>query len=259
MISYTMPLYKDSTLVGVAGIDISFEFLRELILTTSVYETGHAFLLSDDYTFIVDQSYTDADRFDTIENGRYLSLLKNIQTQPFGVLELDYLNKQHLLGYYVLPCNMTFGVIVPSNEVFKSSDELRLQMMLMILLGLLLSILLGFLLSKKISQRIIFVSNTLMKMANLDYTSKMPTHYLNAKDEVGDLSRAIDTMQKATRDIIDKVMIESNNVTDHSISTEEEMASLSQEITDVLATTQELSASMQETAASMEENECHKP
>ena len=71
MISYTMPVYANNELVGVAGMDLSFESLRKIILNTKIYDTGSAFLLDKDYSFVVDGKKKSTDKLDTLENGKY--------------------------------------------------------------------------------------------------------------------------------------------------------------------------------------------
>lgn len=45
MISYVMPVHYKDKVVGVVGMDVEMELLREVVSAISVYETGYAFLL----------------------------------------------------------------------------------------------------------------------------------------------------------------------------------------------------------------------
>ena len=49
MISYNVPLYYGDQLIGVAGIDMTFESVKNMIEKFKVLDTGYAFLLSGDY------------------------------------------------------------------------------------------------------------------------------------------------------------------------------------------------------------------
>ncbi|MCH3963293.1 MAG: cache domain-containing protein [Clostridium sp.] len=66
MISYTEPIYLKNQLVGVAGIDMSFDDLKKLILSTKLYDTGNAFLLSNNYDFLVDKYSKDTKFVDNL-------------------------------------------------------------------------------------------------------------------------------------------------------------------------------------------------
>ena len=48
LISYTIPIYVNSQLLGVIGFDMDFSYLVDRIENISVYEHGHALLLSQD-------------------------------------------------------------------------------------------------------------------------------------------------------------------------------------------------------------------
>ena len=48
MTSYVIPIYRDDTLIGVIGMDISMEKLQDSVKNLSAYDTGYAFLVSDD-------------------------------------------------------------------------------------------------------------------------------------------------------------------------------------------------------------------
>ena len=48
MISYTIPIYKDDILIGIVGMDIDFGYVKELIDSIKVYDTGYAFLADKD-------------------------------------------------------------------------------------------------------------------------------------------------------------------------------------------------------------------
>jgi methyl-accepting chemotaxis protein len=97
------------------------------------------------------------------------------------------------------------------------------------------------------------ISKILKQMANSDFTGNVPNEYLKSKDEIGDLSRAIQTMQKSLKDAINGVKEESYAVDISANNVQNDIIDLNDDIGDVSATTQQLSAGMEETAASMEQ------
>lgn len=89
MISYTVPLYVGTELLGVLGFDMDFEYLVEKIDNISVYENGYATLLASDGV----TRYNNQDREDgtdqytkataALKNGMFLELragYKDIQS-----------------------------------------------------------------------------------------------------------------------------------------------------------------------------------
>lgn len=83
MISYTVPLYVGSELLGVLGFDMDFEYFVERINNISVYEDGYAILLATDGV----TRYNNQEKRDTsdahthaiaaLKNGMYLELRAN--------------------------------------------------------------------------------------------------------------------------------------------------------------------------------------
>lgn len=57
MISYVVPLYYQGETLGVIGMDIDYEYIRELIIDYSAYETGYAFLITDEGKIVVHRDY----------------------------------------------------------------------------------------------------------------------------------------------------------------------------------------------------------
>ncbi len=80
LISYAMPIYVDSELLGVIGFDMDFEYLIERIDSLSVYEDGYAVLLANDgVTRYNNQDKEDGNEPHTkatvsLQNGMYLEL-----------------------------------------------------------------------------------------------------------------------------------------------------------------------------------------
>lgn len=254
MISYTMPVYLNGKLVGVAGADISFEYLRSLILGTKLYDTGYAFVLSEDLTFIVDKYIDNSEtKLDTMENSIYKKLALDIKSQKQDITEITYRGKKSIMGYYKLDNGMVVGVVAPISEVNKSSLEIIYLIIAISLSGIILSFVVGFLISRRISIPIEYVSKVLLKTSNFDFTQKVSDKFLKYKDEIGILSNSIDTMQKAIREVFQDLVTEADAVKESSASTESEINILREDINDISATTEELSASMEETSASAQQ------
>lgn len=255
MISYTMPVYYNNDLIGVAGIDISFNQLKKLILSTKVYDTGNAFLLSDDYNFLVDKSKTPEENFETMEDGRYKNIVDEIKKNKSSVIETDYEGQQTLISYYTMDNGQILGVNVPSAEVFKSLTKLIYIIILVIIIGLVISILIALYLSRRISKPIEACSEHMNVLANGDLTQQIPDKYLKMNDEIGVLVRSTKSMQEGIRTLIENVKNESSICKESVENVEDNINQLNSSIEDVSASTEELSAGMEEMAASAQEME----
>lgn len=187
MISYTMPVYKDNQLVGVAGLDISYENLEKMILGTRLYDTGNAFLLDKDYTFLVDKDKTPENNLNMMEDGRYSYVVEDIESKKDSVLELDFEGEKTVIGYYKLSNGQIMGVRVPKDEVLKSMRDLTFIMTAVIAVGLVVSIALALYISRKISRPIEIATKFIQKISQLDLTANDENlnFMISNKDETG--------------------------------------------------------------------------
>lgn len=187
MISYTMPVYKDNQLVGVVGLDISYENLEKMILGTRLYDTGNAFLLDKDYTFLVDKDKTPEDNLNMMEDGKYSYVAEDIESKKESVLELDFEGEKTVMGYYKLSNGQIMGVRVPKDEVLKSMKDLTFIMAAVIAVGLVVSIVLALYISRKISRPIETATKFIQKISQLDLTANDENinFVISNKDETG--------------------------------------------------------------------------
>ncbi|MBR5741796.1 MAG: sensor domain-containing diguanylate cyclase, partial [Firmicutes bacterium] len=59
MISYIIPYFLDDYTVGIIGMDISMELLKESVSEVAVYETGRAFLIDRNGNIMYHEAYPD--------------------------------------------------------------------------------------------------------------------------------------------------------------------------------------------------------
>lgn len=253
MISYTMPIYSNNKLIGVAGADISFDTLKNLILSTKIYDTGNAFLLSDDYNFLVDQNKTNEDNLATMNNGIYKYITDKMKNNKSSIIEADYEGKETLMSYYRMDNGQIVGVSVPESEVFKSLNKLIYIIISVILIGVLISVLIAFYIGKRISKPIEECSKHMNILAEGDLTQQISEKYLKMNDEIGLLVRSTKSMQEGIKELIKNVENEANICEEAVENVKNNINELNINIEDVSAGTEELSASMEETAASAEE------
>lgn len=253
MISYTMPIFSSNKLIGVAGVDISFDTLKSLILSTKVYETGNAFLLSDNYNFLVDKNKTDEDNLATMNGGMYKYITDEMKNNKSSIIEADYGGKPTLMSYYRMHNGQIVGVSVPGSEVFKSLNILIYIIISVILIGVLISILIALYIGKRISKPIEECSKHMNILAEGDLTQQISDKYLKMNDEIGLLVRSTKSMQEGIKELIKNVENEANICEEAVENVKNNINELNINIEDVSAGTEELSASMEETAASAEE------
>lgn len=187
MISYTMPVYVNNELVGVAGMDISFESLKKTILNTKIYDTGSAFLLDKDYSFVVDANKKSTDELDTLENGKYKFITDELKSKRSMAIETNFEGHKEIMCYYTLNNGQIMAVRVPSSEVFQNLNNSIYIIVLIIFLGIIASVIIALVIGKRISRPIEVATRFIAKLAKLDLTDndKNINQMLSNKDETG--------------------------------------------------------------------------
>ena len=242
LISYTMPVYSNNELVGVAGMDISFETLKTLILNTKIYDTGSAFLMDKDYSLLVDGSKKSTDKLDTLENGKYKFITDELKGKRSLVLETNFEGHKQMMGYFTLNNGQIMGVKVLSSEVFKNLNNLTSILLLIIALGIVFSIVIALVIGRKISKPIEVATNFIGKLAKLDltYNDKSLNQMLESKNEIGVMGNSLIKLREELIKVVYELKKDSDEILEYSnniSSTAEETAS---SITVVAQTVEEL-------------------
>lgn len=196
MISYTEPVYKDGKLLGVAGMDISFEALKEIILSTKVYETGSAFLLNDQFRFIVDKQYQQNESFAEIENGQFKDIVEKMKSNKTDAFEIDYNGKASFIAYDTLENGSIVGVTVPKSEVLTTISFITWIIVGIIVVGSIASVFVSIAIARNISKPIEFFSDFMNTLAKGELSKEIPEQFKVRKDEFRLLAQSSERLKE---------------------------------------------------------------
>ena len=137
---------------------------------------------------------------------------------------------------------------------YKQADNTIIMIFLIVIV---IAIIMGYVFSYAISKSIVhplrLTVNHLGLIAKGDFTMEVPLESKNRKDELGDMAKAMNNIQGSLKELIAKIIIESDTIESVVDIVNENVIKLNENIEGVSATTEELSASMEETAAAAEE------
>ena len=123
MISYVVPYYLDGVLVGVVGMDIDCVYIKELLESIDIYDTGYALLLAEDGQVVAHKNYALYDYMDFPQVSRLNELMTD--TDAAGQYQLEELGCT--IAWATTKNNMLLGVLVPDKEIYAGSDILMQQ------------------------------------------------------------------------------------------------------------------------------------
>lgn len=174
MISYTAPVYINNQFIGVAGMDISLNQIKEDVLKFKLYKTGYASLLSDDMQFVFSSKYKSNEKLGDIEHGKFKYLIEKIKSNDNGVISIKQNGQYFFVGFSHLANGFVLLVIIPKNEVLYELNRLEILSSGLLLLLLILSSIISVKIAKKIAGPVENLTEISKKLMQEKFDFKMP-------------------------------------------------------------------------------------
>lgn len=195
LVTYSLPVIIDGIVVAILGSDIDFELLEEMVEEVEVYETGYAFLVNDDYRFIVHPTIETTETVVSLREGSYQYFLPILEANRSGSVKYHF-DVEKIMGFARLHNDWILAVAPPLEEVHADVNKMKRQMLAIALFCLVVVIVLAEKISIVISEPI---KNLTEYVKALDATSenlKLPTNLKENMTEIGYLGHAIEEMNE---------------------------------------------------------------
>ncbi|MBQ9359925.1 MAG: response regulator [Lachnospiraceae bacterium] len=195
MISYIMPFYYGNYTVGIIGMDIDIDKLRESVSQIRVYESGRAFLLSKGGDFIYHEDFPDGMSQDDMTE-EDLEYFKEIRGKDIDSVYLYTARDgtQKKLIKKKLKNGMTLGLYVPISEIEAPQKGLMRQLLLISCGILFIAIIACLIIVRTIISPLRHMTEVAENYANGEFDEDIA---VKGNDEVSVLSRSLQTMAKS--------------------------------------------------------------
>ena len=215
MSTYSVPLYYrqggEREFAGILTVDISLNWLRELVDSIRVFETGFGFLISQNGTFVthpVEELIINASIFSLAEEydvPMFRELGRHMIHRESGfsttVYKNFYNNEDSWLAYEPVPSNgWSLGVVFPVNELMADTNRLNLAIVLLGSVGLAVIFLVILLISRSITRPLRKLAQAAESFAEGDFDVQLPE--IKSGDEIGRLTNSFRYMQKTLAETI---------------------------------------------------------
>jgi len=205
VISYTQAVYKDDLLIGVIGIDINIDSLRQSIKDLEVMKNGYAFLLNDKLEIIVHPEYPEytllKDREPEVWNFlNHFTQKKEFNPDAAGVFS----DPANIYSYSRLSNGWILVLALEQAEIFKPLHDLAYSIIIIALLITGFSFLAARAFSNLISVPVEAAAEQLRHLKIGDYTLQIPPSLLERDDEIGDFVKSADIMAEIIRAEVEK-------------------------------------------------------
>ncbi len=248
VIMVATPIMEDGEVVGALIGRRDGNALSQLVKDSGYGKDGYGYILNGKGTVI---AHKDKDKvlnqFSPIEAAKkdkslapLSKIIEKMIKEKDGVGTYSYNNVNLYAGYSSIEgTDWIFVITATSDEVLASIPKLQNKILMVVILILALSIIITYIIGSSIANPIVKAVRISEKIANLDISSNIEQKYLNRKDEIGILSRALQSITDSIRGVIIDISRSS-----------EQLAAASEELS---ATSLQSSSSSQEISATIDE------
>ncbi|RKD22196.1 methyl-accepting chemotaxis protein [Caminicella sporogenes DSM 14501] len=251
-----VPIKDNGKIIGTLQVGFEDEFLTEISSITlgdiSIYAKDKLIKTSNNAEKKnIGKSLKDPSIFEKVSKGETVKILDN---KGYIKLYNPIWNptKTKVIGMININYNISSSLSLKKNILITTFT--------IVIASFILALIIALIFSKNITNPIKLTIEHLKLIATGNLTKNIPKTYLNRKDEIGDLSRAVDIMQTDIRKLINQV----NNTSNELASSSEELTTITNEnvkaTNHVALTIQEVSSGTQkqmtiskETSDSMKE------
>ena len=193
MISYTLPIYSGDKLLGVAGIDLSFNDIFNTINNMVIYESGYGIMTDADYRVIVHPHLKEGTELMNLDNENYEHISNEMELNNSGVLLYEYQNVDKVMGFSKLSNGWLFLAVADLNDINSPIIKLRGIISLFVSIAILLGATTGLLLSRSISNQLKILHEMTELIGNGNF--QMP-EAPDSNDEIGQLAKSFRLMSR---------------------------------------------------------------
>jgi methyl-accepting chemotaxis protein len=263
VVSLCSPIYRGSSIVGVAGIDIALDGYQSLVAGIKPFETGYGFLLSPTGTIIAHPNpelvgknigdFTSAENRQALlaalgEGKGFSETRNNLETHEESFY---HYSPFHIGGS---PDAWSFAIAVPLSKILAGMRSVTYLAILVSAAMIIIVALVLLFVSGSITKTLGAAVDHSRKIAEGDLSQDVPAGFLARTDELGDLARAFDLMTRGLSETVASIQSATSSVASGSIQISSTAQSMSQGATEQAASTEEVSSSIEEMAATIKQN-----
>ncbi len=234
---------------GVLIARVNAEFLSTLTFTLGITKLGDAFLINEKGTIVAHprREYV-IEKLNPIERSKsdnkfdgFGKTVQEILDKKEGLTEYKYEGISYYTAYVKIPVSPWYLVLTASkSEVLSSLNELSLIFLIVSLAFVVLGTIIAILLGGKFAKPIAIMSKEILRLSAYDLRKSEENNivlYTKASDEIGDISKAVLSLQSNLTTLISNISTTAQQVAASSeelTATTENSAASAEEITKVI-------------------------
>ncbi len=236
MTTLSVPIKHQGQTIGVAGVDVTLDQMQVIGDRVKLYQTGFGRLITSEGNLIIhpnkDHLGKLASEFERGDTHNVMDKIKNGEVFTQELYSIEYKEEviksfaPVVIGNTATP--WSFSTVVPNEEVFADLSALLLKLIIICLIGL--TVIGGaiFVVANSLVKSIADITERIGEIADYDFTYDENTkinRYLDRKDEIGQIARAIRIMRNNIVELITYISKGAGNVA----ATAEELTATSEQ------------------------------
>jgi two-component sensor histidine kinase/methyl-accepting chemotaxis protein len=160
MMSYVSPIFKNGEFIGIGGVDVSLEYVDEVVSEVSTFDTGYAFMVSNTGTFLSHPTHKDWIGEKSLRDFGGEELEKaseDIKNGVGGHLETtDPTTGKTVVMFYepVDTGNSAFVLVIPKEEMLAGVTDLRNRLLIISAVSIMFMAALAWMIARSITKPI---------------------------------------------------------------------------------------------------------
>lgn len=234
---------QNKNIIGVTTADMDLTSLQKNINSISVGQTGKAFLIDKSGLYITDDDKEKVmtKKIQEESNASLAAIGKDMVSKKSG--EANYSDNGKLFRVYfaAIPnSNMIIGIRIAEGELYGSINSQLLKSLVIAAVFILLACASIIDAVKRITKPLNVAVAQLNIIADGNLCSEVPVKYLSMNDEVGDVARAVNGMQKSIKALLLDVRKSINKISDQAKTLKQTADNMSSNTNGVSAAIQEI-------------------
>ncbi len=212
--TYSVPFYREGggrrQISGVISADISLMWLKDIVSAVKIYESGYAFLISQDGRFVTypDQRLIMRESIFGLAEARNDPKMREVGRnmihggEGFMPIPESLTGKRSWLYYAPLPSTgWSLGVVFPETELFADAQRLLRRSAAVAVLGLGILAVVIIVISRRITRPLRLLARKTADIAHGDFTATVPE---TGAREIADLAGSFNRMGRELTDYMEK-------------------------------------------------------
>lgn len=202
VISYVVPIYQGEILIGVAGMDVLFSDITEKIEDVTVYDSGIAYLISEDNEIIYHPE--NVTEFPVKDKEKWQQFVNKSLEDIEGkhIYEYEAEGKKYKLACYELDNDMRLILSANTDEIDAENNRMIKDVLLSVIIIAAVCILSSVFISQSIIRPLKELTEASKKIADGNLNITIPS---GTQDEVGELADSMQQTVDCLRVYMDRI------------------------------------------------------